>query len=346
MHHFQMWSFLVFLFLLHCCDAGITPLHDVLTDTHQEVPVSFDLTSTHKLSEFVAANATCASNLTGAEPTGYAVVGATLQSRGSPANVLIQGARPLSEGINQWRFIGINGTFGCGVSDRNRFGSGWKLSGLYLTSNGNLAGRGALRVGFVQDVPRNPTVDWMLQVAGSTVDVYLMVNGVPRGHAFHLSFPDREAIKQLRPMLSFSDESHDARAVVLQYETLPLDQSLSEKFLKAPPTLQNTKWRLEDAHIILTISRSVVSVRVANVLRAPADFKQDGTVLVKGPVASTMMMPLPGVRKKEQEMARMLETMTHWSLNGNILTIESEQGKTIWLPHTDEPVVENPFIME
>eukprot|EP01054_Gregarina_sp_Poly1_P001239 Gregarina_sp_Poly_1__1238@NODE_1300_length_4434_cov_162_872910_g880_i0_p2_GENE_NODE_1300_length_4434_cov_162_872910_g880_i0NODE_1300_length_4434_cov_162_872910_g880_i0_p2_ORF_typecomplete_len236_score17_75META/PF03724_16/0_00077_NODE_1300_length_4434_cov_162_872910_g880_i025503257 len=234
------------------------------------------------------------------------------------------------------------------------FGSGWALNGLYLTSNGNLAGRGALKVGFVPNMPASPTVDWILEVAGNSIDVYIMVNNVSRGHAFSLNFPDTSVISSLRPMVTFDDKSDGAKVVVVDHHVTPLAGDITYKYPEQPCSLYDCKWKLENKYgiatgrngIVLQVLNDGVSIHVANVLRSGGKFHPDGSIEASEYIASTKMRPPAPLVSSEEKMVSLLRTMKSWRLKDNLLTIDSGIGATTWEAYRDEPVTENPFITQ
>eukprot|EP01056_Protomagalhaensia_sp_Gyna25_P003147 Protomagalhaensia_sp_Gyna_25__3146@NODE_287_length_4041_cov_106_612694_g221_i0_p2_GENE_NODE_287_length_4041_cov_106_612694_g221_i0NODE_287_length_4041_cov_106_612694_g221_i0_p2_ORF_typecomplete_len357_score50_52META/PF03724_16/1_2e06_NODE_287_length_4041_cov_106_612694_g221_i029693955 len=324
-----------------------TAIAQIITDQRN---VTQDLTSTSDLSSMVQSK-TLEDPMTGTMANAFAVVGTSGSVNGNPGNVLAEGAPPLVEGVNHWRFVAVGDSeFGCGMSDTAHFGSGWALNALYLTSNGNLAGRGALKVGFAEPMPHDRVVDWYLEVSGNNLDVYIVTNGTPKGHAFHLTFPDPSVISHLRPMVSFLDVPVGQKAVILTYP--PVSRSGDARYKPSGPVNAQTpadcRWTLQggEGEATLRVDGNRVSIKVANVLNVPASFNQDGTITVHGACASTMMMPPPFLQPLENKMRGVAESMNSWTLSNNVLTVNSAAGPTTWIPQdtSGEVVTENPFV--
>eukprot|EP01053_Blabericola_migrator_P000510 Blabericola_migrator_1__509@NODE_1123_length_5365_cov_358_819555_g765_i0_p3_GENE_NODE_1123_length_5365_cov_358_819555_g765_i0NODE_1123_length_5365_cov_358_819555_g765_i0_p3_ORF_typecomplete_len337_score52_77META/PF03724_16/1_8e09ZapB/PF06005_12/0_14_NODE_1123_length_5365_cov_358_819555_g765_i01351145 len=325
---------------------------DVLTDSRDGQTVTQDVTSTVWLPNLID-NKNLEDAFTGCCSSGHCVVSCSGDVTGNPGNVLAYGAHPLSDGLNHWRFIGVGAAeFGCGMSDAGHFGSGWALRGLYLTSNGNLAGQGALKLNFVSSFPIPRVVDYYLEVSGNVVDVYITVNGTPRGHAFHLTFPDPSVISHLRPMVTFSDGPVGQQVVILDFPTMPNTSVMPYKSMGTVSPTHPTQcaWRLEtgDAETAtLTANGDRICISVANTLSASGKFNADGSVSVVGPMAATMMMAPPHLQALEQRMQQLLETMSDWRMEeGRLILTSPITGGTLWSPYAgdQEAVTENPFV--
>eukprot|EP01057_Protomagalhaensia_wolfi_P000409 Protomagalhaensia_wolfi_Nauph_80__408@NODE_1225_length_1647_cov_709_718284_g942_i0_p1_GENE_NODE_1225_length_1647_cov_709_718284_g942_i0NODE_1225_length_1647_cov_709_718284_g942_i0_p1_ORF_typecomplete_len354_score57_95META/PF03724_16/2_6e08_NODE_1225_length_1647_cov_709_718284_g942_i05251586 len=345
------------LFSAALCESGFktcgipsimsTALAQIIIDPRN---VTQDLTPTSDLSSMVH-HKTLEDPMTGTMANAFAVVGTSGAVDGNPGNVLAEGAPALVEGVNHWRFVAVaDSEFGCGMTDTAHFGSGWAINALYLTSNGNLAGRGALKVGFADPMPHNRVVDWYLEVSGNIVDVYIVINGTPKGHAFHLTFPDSSVISHLRPMVTFLDVPVGQKAIILTYPAVARSSGAGYK-PSGPVTPQSPgdcPWKLQtsEGEAILRVDANRVGVKVANSFSVPATFNSNGSITVQGACASTMMMPPPFLQHLESQMARMAESMNSWSLSGNVLTINSAVGPTTWIPQdsSGEVVTENPFV--
>eukprot|EP01053_Blabericola_migrator_P001552 Blabericola_migrator_1__1551@NODE_140_length_13109_cov_183_610106_g122_i0_p4_GENE_NODE_140_length_13109_cov_183_610106_g122_i0NODE_140_length_13109_cov_183_610106_g122_i0_p4_ORF_typecomplete_len375_score55_16META/PF03724_16/9_5e11_NODE_140_length_13109_cov_183_610106_g122_i039835107 len=329
--------------------AAIT---DVLTDSRDGQAVTLDVTSSVWLPNLIDTK-NLEDSFTGSSSSGYCVVGTSGDVSGNPGNVLAYGAHPLSDGVNHWRFIGVGSAeFGCGMSDAAHFASGWGIKGLYLTSNGNLAGQGALKLNFVNNFPVPRVIDYYLEVSGNVVDAYIVVNGIPSGHAFHLTFPDPAVIAQLRPMVTYLDVPQGQQTVILDFPTVPNTGMMPYKSMNATPPTDPTQctWRLktgDTGSAILRTDGDRISIQVANTMSVPATFNSDGSVSVQGTVVSTKMMPPPHLQALEQRMAQLLETMTEWTIEDGRLTLTSPTiGGTLWVPYAgdQEAVTENPFV--
>eukprot|EP01055_Gregarina_sp_Pseudo9_P001122 Gregarina_sp_Pseudo_9__1121@NODE_1732_length_1363_cov_663_182024_g1606_i0_p1_GENE_NODE_1732_length_1363_cov_663_182024_g1606_i0NODE_1732_length_1363_cov_663_182024_g1606_i0_p1_ORF_typecomplete_len344_score90_79META/PF03724_16/2_1e09_NODE_1732_length_1363_cov_663_182024_g1606_i02151246 len=337
--------------------ASVAKFH-VSTDEHNGKAVTFDYSS--KDASSLVDSKHLVSSPVNASANGNAVVGAKIDTQGSPGNVLVDGAPALSVGVTHWRFIGVpncKGGFGCGVSNATGFGSGWKLRGFYLTSNGNIAGRGALKCGFVQHMPQHPVVDWIIEVASDnvTVDFYLYVNDELKGHAGHLTFPNAEAVSALRPMITFDDSSEDCQVVFVSHDTVPASDNAPYKHVAVPVTPFDARWRLvspaltaPEHGITLSLSAQGLSAKVINSMRVGGGVNlDDGSIAVSGPVASTMMMPMPPFQDSEKQISHMLEKATHWSWERQAtLTLTSDGNKFTFEIDRDQPVTENPLLPE
>lgn len=334
--------------------AGLQKLH-VTTDELNGKQVTFDY-SQEDVSSLITSEQLTGSPIK-STANGYSIVGAEITTEGTPGNVLIDGAPALEVGVNHWRFVGVSsgeGDYGCGISSTTGYGSGWGLNAFYLTFNGNLAGRGCLKSGFVANMPKLPVVDWVLEVSeDNVVDAYLFVNGQFEGHAGHLQFPDAESIKALRPVISFNDSSKQCKVVFISHNVMPIDPAASYKQLPQPASIYDCKWKLIESdiapaefEIILTMMSNGVSVKVGNNMHIGATVGADGSIKVNGPVASTRMMVLEPLQAAEKAMSSMLESLTGWTLAENMLMLMSDNGSYKWTIHREGPVTENPLAGE
>lgn len=332
--------------------SNLSRLH-VITDEHKGKPVTFDYSELDIFS-LVRREQVSGSPIK-SEANGYALIGAKISTQGSPGNVLIDGAPALQVGVNHWRFLGIQGSkgaFGCGISSLDTFGSGWKFRAFYLTSNGNIAGRGALKCGYVSSMPKLPVVDWVLEVSDTNVvDAFLFVNDDFRGHAGRLQFPTSDRVKTLRPVVSFDDSSEDCRAAFISHRVMPVDPHATYRHLPTPNSIFECKWKLIDpvldappAGIRLSLSSNGLSVKVCNSMRIAGTVTEDGTITVNGPVCSTLMMPPPVYAPAEAQMKKMIESATGWTWNKEILTIACGEKSYRWCIFREEPVTQNPLV--
>ena len=267
---------------------------------------------------------------------------ASSSSQGTPYNVMFDidlASLPTAAGsmYYQVEVQKLNGSLSVGVVKREEFLAGWKTRGMFY--NGNVInGSAALIVGFGEHPVEGSTVGVYVcrEELSNETRVVFYWNNQCLGTAFQLNNDDAKNHVYL-PCIQVCGE------VTLEYsapEDLP--RTIEREYPKASdPYVGN--WKLEEAFvgpelgqfplptdldIILRLSPANtadaynLALKVANQLHTTVKKvgKIDGSDEIKvGPVASTLMMPPPHLRKVERYLAESLPILYKMSAHDNLV---------------------------
>eukprot|EP01053_Blabericola_migrator_P008159 Blabericola_migrator_1__8158@NODE_420_length_8669_cov_118_779354_g332_i0_p4_GENE_NODE_420_length_8669_cov_118_779354_g332_i0NODE_420_length_8669_cov_118_779354_g332_i0_p4_ORF_typecomplete_len260_score67_36META/PF03724_16/0_024_NODE_420_length_8669_cov_118_779354_g332_i03351114 len=243
---------------------------------------------------------------------------------------------------------------------------------------------GAARFAFTSEIQPGDIVDWLVEVHPDiTMDIWLMVNGMPKGRGFALDFDEDIALlESLQPAIAFTGDSHGDTALLaafppIQMEPRRLYRQIYRSQLPAasdPEQPYLGQWEIAmaegttlfqhapDGNVQVIIgllagskkNELVMSCNVANsastVLTVDIEVLDDRWIFAvksRAAVISTMMMAPPSLQKFEKACNELLETVDIIGYHHeDMLGIYYPQGKlalTRAVPKVS-PFADNAFI--
>eukprot|EP01056_Protomagalhaensia_sp_Gyna25_P001565 Protomagalhaensia_sp_Gyna_25__1564@NODE_1804_length_1522_cov_79_174646_g1481_i0_p1_GENE_NODE_1804_length_1522_cov_79_174646_g1481_i0NODE_1804_length_1522_cov_79_174646_g1481_i0_p1_ORF_typecomplete_len229_score51_87_NODE_1804_length_1522_cov_79_174646_g1481_i06071293 len=199
-----------------------------------------------------------------------------------------------------------------------------------------------------------------------TMDVWLLVNGIPQGRAFALDFDqDGAALESLQPAVAFTGQSHGDRALLAVFPPVPLDeQGLAEQTYRNPaihavipeqPWLGNWEIAVSDVPIFqqaregnvevkftlragLTEKDLMLNCRVANSMSIALSINAEKLpndeddrwvfqVTAHGPSVTTLMLPPPSLQPYETACLNLLETVRIIGYHKDVIGLYFDEGQ-------------------
>eukprot|EP01057_Protomagalhaensia_wolfi_P000157 Protomagalhaensia_wolfi_Nauph_80__156@NODE_1089_length_1743_cov_60_623826_g831_i0_p1_GENE_NODE_1089_length_1743_cov_60_623826_g831_i0NODE_1089_length_1743_cov_60_623826_g831_i0_p1_ORF_typecomplete_len390_score92_75_NODE_1089_length_1743_cov_60_623826_g831_i0661235 len=261
------------------------------------------------------------------------------------------------------------GRLATGISNTQTTGPEMALTGCFLTPSGDLisVSLGAARFGFTPQLVGGDVVDWMMEVHPDvTMDVWLMVNGIPQGRAFALDFDqDSAALESLRPAVAFTGHSHGDRALLAVFPPVPLDEErLAEQAYRKPgihavipeqPWLGNWEIAVSDVPIFqqakednvelkftlragptekdlilnCRVANSMSTALIINAEQLPDDEEDRWVfqVMAHGPSVTTLMLPPPSLQPYETACLNLLETVRIIGYHSDVIGLYFDEGQ-------------------
>eukprot|EP01055_Gregarina_sp_Pseudo9_P004597 Gregarina_sp_Pseudo_9__4596@NODE_477_length_2748_cov_90_379107_g451_i0_p1_GENE_NODE_477_length_2748_cov_90_379107_g451_i0NODE_477_length_2748_cov_90_379107_g451_i0_p1_ORF_typecomplete_len409_score101_39_NODE_477_length_2748_cov_90_379107_g451_i09862212 len=276
-----------------------------------------------------------------------------------------------------------SGRLATGLSNTKLMGPEFGLTGCFLSPDGNLlsSSLGSARVGFTDELNAGDVVDWLVEVHSDvTMDVWLMVNGAPKGLAFSLDFDQNvDLVKSLQPAVAFTGHSNGDTVLVVLFNpvsmtqarllTQPYRQQISRPVSDAAPWVGHWDLALlEDAvfrqarednvDVVIGLSEQpdthiVLSCNVVNsmstVLTGIHERSSDHWLFLakrRSPVVSTLVLPPDNLAIYETACRKFLQTVRILAYRDHMLGAYWSGGKMALVRAVQKvtPFADNPFL--